>query len=79
MTDINYTQISIDINEKIEQINHLKNQLQYSNEFGDWKNLKQLDTGEYTEEEMLAYRAGRAKIREEINKLQQEIDDLLNY
>lgn len=45
-----------------------------TSEYGDWKNMKQLDTGCYTEEEMEAYRAGRAEIRNRIA----EIDEILS-
>lgn len=42
-------------------------------EYGDWKNLKQIDTGCYTDEEMAAYRAGRAAIRARIEEIEEEL------
>lgn len=51
------------------RINALRSWLSSSvSPYGDWKNLKQLDTGEYTEEEMAEYREGRATLRAEIAK-----------
>jgi len=42
--------------------------------YGDWKNIKQLDTGIYTEEEMAEYRAKRADLRAEYDRLERELN-----
>lgn len=47
-----------------------------SSPIGDWKNIKQLDTNEYTEEEMTEYRAARAEVRAKINELTDELSNL---
>lgn len=61
--------------EIILKILALKSQLSSNDsQIGDWKNLKQLDTGEYTEEEMAEYRAKRAEARAEIARLRQLLD-----
>lgn len=44
-----------------------------ASDYGDWKNMKQLDTGCYTEEEMAAYRSGRADIRARIEEIDREL------
>lgn len=57
------------------QIVALKKQLSDDDSpIGDWKNLKQLDTGAYTEEEMAEYRLARAMVRERINELEEELE-----
>lgn len=47
-----------------------------ASQFGDWKNLKQIDENCYTELEMEAYRAGRAAIRARINELYEKLKEL---
>lgn len=42
--------------------------------YGDWKNIKQLDTGAYTEAEMAEYRAKRAELRAEYDRLKEELN-----
>ena len=71
--------------EKVEQINTrisvLKNMLSaQSSEFGDWKLIKQFEAtmqglpAPYSDEEMAAYHATRANIRNEINELEAQLE-----
>jgi len=63
----------LDYKARQERIAELKLMLSSQDSpYGDWKNLKQLDTGEYPEEEMAEYRAKRQEIREEIRELSEE-------
>lgn len=70
--------------EKIERINtrisELKNMLSaQSSTIGDWKLIKQFEASmqglnaPYTNEEMKVYHDSRAKVRDEINKLENEL------
>jgi len=64
--------------EEIEQLihNEVAKLTCTSSPYGDWKNLKQIDTGCYTEEEMTEYRQGRESIRQRINELQEELENI---
>nr|DAN08983.1 MAG TPA: hypothetical protein [Caudoviricetes sp.] len=70
--------------EKIKRINtrisELKNMLSaQSSTIGDWKLIKQFEASmqglnaPYTNEEMKAYHDSRIKVRDEINKLENEL------
>ena len=70
--------------EKIKRINtrisELKNMLSaQSSTIGDWKLIKHFEASmqglnaPYTNEEMKAYHDARAKVRDEINKLENEL------
>lgn len=49
-----------------------------SSPIGDWKNLKQLDTNAYSEEEMAEYRAQRAVVRARIEELEAQLEDMVD-